>query len=122
MDPTFESFYREKREDVQQLSEVLQAKWRRKQRSPLKFVESYNELHTSIEAQKMNLRDVPEDEPPRRYLLCLEDAAALLKSLRADYEACLPEAKAQKQRNEYWRDIYDPPPMPWRGGKADGGR
>ncbi len=91
---------------------VLKQKHGRRKRSPLKFVEAYEELK----------RDLGE------YSLCLpvrtlvEQMKKELGWLKNDYELKVIPAEEQAKRNELWDSIYRPPPRILEGGRADGNR
>ena len=101
-------------DEIKEVHEILRTKWRRKKRSPLKFVEAYSRCKCAV---RLNYSGICED--PDMYSQPLKTAVLELKtfleSLEKEYSECVPLALAQRKKNEYWRDIYDPPPRPWRG-------
>lgn len=116
--------YEEDTWDITRLHEILAEKWRRKKRSPLKFVEAYDALEEKVGFWVRYKAEEPDqfksDHFTLSFLLFIEKMDAYLRVLEKDYSSCIPEADAQRKRNEYWKDVYGSPGMPWRGGRADG--
>lgn len=105
-------------EDLEWMSKLrrqlvqLKLKHGRRKRSPLKFVEAYEELE----------RDLGEYSSCLPVRTLVEQMKKELGWLKNDYELKVIPAEEQAKRNELWDSIYRPLPRILEGGRADGNR
>ncbi len=100
----------------------VEEKWNRRGRSPLKFVESFDELEDLVSYHESSLKEPDAEGIPEEFISFIRKMREFLESRRPDYKAKLHFANAQRAKNEYWRDRFDPPVRPLQGGRADGNR
>jgi hypothetical protein len=97
------------------LFDTLKAKHARRRRSPLKFVEAYDDFvraHAAFEPLAW-----PAIE--QRVTGMREYTAVFFAR---DYEEAQGPAEEQQKRNVLWDEIYNPPRAPLEAGRADGNK
>ena len=117
-----DSYYTEQTVELTKLQEKVQEKWRLRNRSPLKFVESYLEFEDLVSYHERGFDEPDAGRIPERFVSFIRQMRGFLVSLSPDYQSHLGFANIQRKKNEYWRDRFDPPPRPLQGGRADGNR
>lgn len=93
--------------------EVLKKKHARRNLSPLKFVEAYNDFVAAHHAFEVWVWAAVEDK-----VKGMKDYLAVF--MAKDYKNALGPAAEQEKRNELWDQFYNAPPRFYEGGKADG--
>ncbi len=92
--------------------ETLLDKFRRRNRSPLKFVEAFENFQIVLREMETSCWDAT--------ISALAQRRAAAEKLRQQYEMAKPHAEAQRERNHFWDRLYRPTPRPYEGGRADG--
>jgi hypothetical protein len=103
---------RELFQDLRDHYVTLKAKFGRRKRSPLKFVQAYDAF--SRELQASDNWSWPATDPIRI------EMKKFMFIFKGEYDRCVPLAELQAKRNELWDEMYRPIPGFLPGGRADG--
>jgi hypothetical protein len=93
---------------------VLKRKYRRRDRSPLKFVECFYEFQARmrlLDRQQWSLESIKWD---------IAQMKASTEAMQPEFERCIPLARVQLEKKKFWDAIYEKGPPVWMGGRADG--
>ena len=108
-----EDFEKQEFRELVEMFETLKAKHARRDLSPLKFVEAFDNFVEALQG----FNAWPEIETEVKGM---KSCAATL--FATDYEAALVPAAEQRNRIERWDKIHNPPPPFLEGGRADGNK
>jgi hypothetical protein len=92
---------------------ILKGKYRRRVRSPLKFVEYFYQF-----TEKMHLLERQQWSESIKWDIAQMKAS--IEAMRPEYERCKPLAIAQFKNREFWDRVFEKGPPVWQGGRADG--
>jgi hypothetical protein len=114
-DDAYVAFLKEMIPEFPQEYKTLIAKYNRRQRSPLKFVEYYKEFGGELSNMEFAAKIWPHIKPG------VDRARASFNMMRPEFERCIPLAREQLRRKQISDELFGPVgPVVWQGGRADG--
>jgi hypothetical protein len=91
---------------------ILVGKYRRRNRSPLKFVECFDGFRWIMGVMERNA------QPDNKAIVA--QLKSSYEAMRPEFDRCIPLARAQFEKRQFWDSVYEKGPPVWQGGRADG--